>query len=86
MISRRRIPIESLAVVACGLQAVYRFALVIKEEEDTIRKLMLQIDKQVEVFKSFYHINESVVQQQQEAYLSQMLIEPVFTCHEEIAV
>lgn len=56
--SRRRIPIISLNVVAFEEENIYRFAIVIKETEEVAIRLVQQIDKQVEVFESFIHINE----------------------------
>ena len=60
--SRRRIPITSLNVVA-EAENMYRFAIVIEETEEVTIKLVQQIDKQVEVFESFFQINEEVSQQ-----------------------
>ncbi|MHA4844980.1 ACT domain-containing protein [Flavitalea antarctica] len=68
MISRRRIHIEGVHVESYAEQKIYRFVLSINETEETVRKLMLQIDKQVEVFKSFYHSDEAIVMEQQDQY------------------
>jgi len=56
--SRRRIPIISLNVLASEEENRYRFTIVIKEVEEVVIRLVQQIDKQVEVFESFIHINE----------------------------
>ena len=58
--SRRRIPIISLNVVVAEVENMYRFAIVIKETEAVVIRLTQQIDKQVEVFESFFHITEEV--------------------------
>ena len=55
--SRRRIPIISLNVVA-EEESMYRFVIAIKETEEVAVRLVQQIDKQVDVFGSFLHINE----------------------------
>ena len=68
MFVRRRIHIESMNVCASGVQDVQRFTIVINETEDETRKLMLQIDKQVEVFKTFFNRDIDVVWQQQVLY------------------
>jgi acetolactate synthase-1/3 small subunit len=65
MISRRLMHIVSLDVAPSGLDGIYRFILVINEGEDAVRKLMLQIDKQVDVFKTFFDTNEEDIWQQQ---------------------
>jgi acetolactate synthase-1/3 small subunit len=73
MISRRRIHIERVHVESYTEQKIYRFVLSIKETEETVRKLMLQIDKQVEVFKSFYHSDEAIVFEEQDQYFRKHL-------------
>ncbi len=65
MFSRRRICIESLNVASSGIEGIHRFTILIKETEEVTRKLMLQIEKQVDVFKAFYNRNEDVVFQEQ---------------------
>ena len=56
MFLRRRIPIQSMNLTASEAKDVYHFILVVEEEEEVIRKFMLQIDKQVDVFKSSYYL------------------------------
>ena len=73
MISRRLIHIESLHVAPSGLTGIYRFTLVINQTEEAIKKLMLQIDKQVDVFKTFYHTNEDAVWEEQDLYFHREL-------------
>ena len=68
MISRRRIHLEQIHVKSYAEQKIYRFVVSINESEETVRKLMLQIDKQVEVFKSFYHSDETIVMEEQDQY------------------
>lgn len=68
MFSRRRINIESLNVAASEIEGIHRFTIVIKETKDVIMKLSLQIQKQVEVLKSFYSANEEIVWQEQALY------------------
>lgn len=68
MFSRRRINIESLNVAASEVEGIHRFTIVIHETEEAIKKLMSQIEKQVDVFKSFYHTNEEIVWQEQILY------------------
>lgn len=65
MFLRRRIQIESLLVAPSGVEGIHRFTIVITETEEETRKLLLQIDKQVDVFKTFYYSNSDVVWQEQ---------------------
>ena len=68
MFSRRRINIESLNVAASELAGVHRFSIMVVTTEEDIRKLVLQIDKQVDVWMSFYHTNENIVWNEQAFY------------------
>lgn len=68
MFSRRRINIESLNVAASEVEGVHRLTIVICETEEAIKKLMPQIEKQVDVFKSFFYTNEEIVSQEQILY------------------
>jgi acetolactate synthase-1/3 small subunit len=73
MISRRLIHIVSLDVAPSGMEGIYRIIIVINEGEEAVRKLMLQIDKQVDVFKTFFDTNEEMVLQEQELYFQNEL-------------
>jgi acetolactate synthase-1/3 small subunit len=65
MFARRRIQLESLNVAASEVEGIHRFTMVINETQEETRKLMLQIDKQVDVFKTYFHTNEEIVWQEQ---------------------
>jgi acetolactate synthase-1/3 small subunit len=65
MFSRRRIQLESLNVASTEVEGIHRFTIVVIETEEVIQKLMRQIDKQVDVFKTFFHPDEDVVWQEQ---------------------
>ena len=73
MISRRTMHIENLHMVTSEIDGVYTFTLEIHETEEAIRKLMLQIDKQVEVFKSFYNTDPEILWQQHDMYVRKIL-------------
>lgn len=68
MFSRRRINIESLNVAASEMKGIHRFTVVVSDTKDEIKKLCLQIEKQMEVFKCFYHTNEEIVWQEHSMY------------------
>lgn len=53
IISRRRINIESIQVAASGLPGIHRFSIVMNENEEAVRKLSSQLEKQIDVFRSF---------------------------------
>ncbi len=64
VITRRHMNIESLTVSKSSMKKIHRFTIVIKETEDAIRKLVAQIDKQVDVLKAFYYKNSEIVYQE----------------------
>ena len=53
IIARRRINIEAIQVAASGLPGIHRFMIVINDDDEAVRKLSLQLEKQIDVFKSF---------------------------------
>jgi len=65
MFSRRRINIESINVAPSEVEGIHRFTIVVFENEEVIKKLMLQIEKQIDVFKTFYYTNEEIAWQEQ---------------------
>ena len=66
--SRRKINIESLNTSPSEAEGIHRFTLVINENEDVVRKLCRQIEKQVEVLKAYYNTNDEVIWQEQALY------------------
>src|SRR5919112_1380625 len=68
MFSRRKINIDSLNTSPSEIAGIHRFTIMIDESEDVVRKLVRQIEKQVEVLKAYYHTNEQVVWQEMALY------------------
>lgn len=68
MFSRRKINIDSLNTSPSEIEGIHRFTIVIDEVEDVVRKLVRQIEKQVEVLKAYYHTNEQIVWQELALY------------------
>jgi acetolactate synthase-1/3 small subunit len=66
--SRRKINIESLNTSPSEVDSVHRFTIVINETEDVVRKLCRQIEKQVEVLKTYYNTNEEIIWQELALY------------------
>ena len=61
---RRHINIESLNTSVSEIEGVSRFTIVVYVTEEQIKKIIGQIDKQVEVIKAFYHgENETIYQE-----------------------
>lgn len=61
---RRHINIESLNTSASEIEGVSRFTIVVFVTEDQIKKIIGQIDKQIEVIKAFYHRDEDTIYQE----------------------
>jgi acetolactate synthase-1/3 small subunit len=61
---RRHINIESLNTSRSEIEGVSRFTIVINVTEERIKKIIGQIDKQVEVIKAYYHTDEETIYQQ----------------------
>ncbi len=68
MFSRRKINIESLNTSPSEVEGIHRFTIVIEETEDVVRKLVRQIEKQVEVLKAYYNTNDEIVWQELALY------------------
>ncbi|HEV7330834.1 MAG TPA: acetolactate synthase small subunit [Flavisolibacter sp.] len=66
--SRRRIVIESLDVAPSEAAGICRFTITVTETEEVTRKLVQQIDKQVDILKTFFYADEEVVWQEQVLY------------------
>lgn len=62
--TRRKINIDSLTVSESEIPNIYRYTIVVEEEEERIRKVVQQLEKQVEVHKAFYHVEVDVVHQE----------------------
>jgi acetolactate synthase-1/3 small subunit len=68
MFSRRKINIESLNTSPSEIEGIHRFTIVIHEVEDVVKKLVRQIEKQVEVLKAYYNNNDEIVWQELALY------------------
>lgn len=68
MFSRRKINIESLNTSPSELEGIHRFTILVNEEEEVIRKLARQIEKQVDVLKVYFNTNEEIVWQEMALY------------------
>ncbi len=66
--SRRKINIESLNTSPSEVEGIHRFTIVIEEAEDVVRKLVRQIEKQVEVLKAYFNTNDEIVWQELALY------------------
>lgn len=62
--TRRHINIESITASESEIEGVYRYTIVVCESEDLVIKVTKQIEKQVDVFKAFYHDEDDIIYQE----------------------
>jgi len=58
---RRKMNIESLSASESEIDDVFRFTLVVNITEDQVKKVIGQIERQVEVIKAYYHTDEETI-------------------------
>jgi len=66
--TRRYLNIESITASECEIPNVYRYTIVLTTAEDQIKKVVGQIERQIDVLKAFYHTDEQVVSQELAMY------------------
>ena len=64
IITRRHFDIKSITVSPSSMDGIYRFTIMVVLEEDQVRKLTDQIEKQVDVLKAFYYDNSEIIHQE----------------------
>ncbi|MGZ5189976.1 MAG: acetolactate synthase small subunit [Flavisolibacter sp.] len=68
MFSRRKINVESMNTSPSEVESIHRFTIVVKESEEVVRKLVRQIEKQVEVLKAYFNKEDEIVWQELALY------------------
>lgn len=58
---RRHINIESMNISDSEIVGVSRFTILVNMTEDNVKKIIGQIEKQIEVIKAFYHTDEDTI-------------------------
>ena len=62
--TRRHINIVSLTTSQSSIQDIYRFTIVVHTTEEMIKKLVAQLDKQIDVVKAFYYEDDEIIYQE----------------------
>ncbi|PTB96240.1 acetolactate synthase small subunit [Marivirga lumbricoides] len=62
--TRRHSNIESINASESEVSGIHRYTVVITEEESKVKNIVKQIEKQIDVFKAFYHPNKNIVYQE----------------------
>lgn len=64
IISRRHINMESVSSSKSSIDGIHKIIVVIEEEESDVKKVVAQLDKQVDILKAFYYDNSDLVYQE----------------------
>ena len=62
--TRRHINVESLTTSQSSMDGVFRFTIVVNVTEEQVKKIVQQLDKQVDVLKAFYYEDEDIINQE----------------------
>ncbi|MDR3266228.1 MAG: acetolactate synthase small subunit [Tannerella sp.] len=62
--TRRGINIETLSVSASAIEGIHKFTITVFTDEESIKKIVKQIDKQVDIVKAYYNTDEDLVYQE----------------------
>ena len=65
---KRHINIESFSTSLSEIENVFRFIIVVNMDPDQIKKITLQIEKQVDVIRAFYHTDDETIFQESALY------------------
>jgi acetolactate synthase I/III small subunit len=58
---KRHINIESLTTSPSEIDNIFRFVIVVKSTEFSIKRIIKQLEKQIEVIASFYHTDDQTI-------------------------
>lgn len=61
---RRQLNIETLSVSQSAIPGIHKFTITVFTDEEIIKKVVLQIDKRVDVIKAYYNVDEDLIFQE----------------------
>ena len=59
--TRRNINIESIIVSESEVKGIYRYTIIVTVTAERIEKIVKLIEKQVDVMKAFYHVDDDII-------------------------
>jgi acetolactate synthase-1/3 small subunit len=62
--TRRALNIETLSVSPSAIKGIHKFTITLLTTEEVVKKVVQQIDKRVDILKSYYNIDEELVFQE----------------------
>jgi len=66
--TRRHINIDSLNTSESSMPGIFRFIVVVTVTEEMVKKLVAQLEKQVDILKAFYYLSSDIVYQELALY------------------
>lgn len=66
--TKRKINIESLTTSRSELEGIHRFTIVVRVEEEKVKKVVKQLEKLIDVLKAYYHDDKQIIQQEMAIY------------------
>ncbi len=65
---KRHINIESLTTSQSEIEGVNRFVIVVKTTEQWVKRIVGQLEKQIDVIRAYYHTDEETIYQESALY------------------
>jgi acetolactate synthase-1/3 small subunit len=73
--TRRRLNIETLSVSPSAIEGIHKFTITVFSDFESMKKVVLQIDKRVDVLKAYFNVDDELIYQEIALY---KLSTPVF--------
>lgn len=68
IVTRRSINMEAISASKSSMKGIHKITIVIENTEELVKKIVAQIDKQIDVLKTFYFSNDDLVYQELALY------------------
>jgi acetolactate synthase-1/3 small subunit len=62
--TRRQLNIETLSVSPSAIEGIHKFTITVFSDIETMKKVVLQIDKRVDVLKAYFNVDEELIFQE----------------------
>lgn len=62
--TRRQINIETLSVSPSAIKGIHKFTITVVTDLDSIKKIVKQIDKRVDILKAYYNTDDELIYQE----------------------
>jgi len=72
---RRQLNIETLSVSPSAIEGIHKFTITVFSDMETMKKVVLQIDKRVDVLKAYFNVDDELIYQEIALY---KLATPIF--------